>query len=50
MTKQFDSISGVRLAAQAPTQSASVDTSRSMPSLANDALCRFNGWCSPNLP
>src|SRR6476659_1017909 len=28
---------------------AGVDTSSSMPSRANDSLCRLSGWCSPNL-
>ena len=34
---------GDRALVQAPTQSASVDTSRSMPSRAKPSLCRFKG-------
>src|SRR5260370_13051179 len=37
--------SGISVAAAAPTQSASVDTSRSMPSRAYVALWRLSGRC-----
>src|SRR5213596_3260045 len=41
--------SGISVAAAAPTQSASVDTSRSMPSRAYVVLCRLSGRCRPYL-
>ena len=40
------SISGASVAAQAPTQSASVETSRLMPSSAHISLCRLSGRCA----
>ncbi len=40
--------SGVSVAAQVPTQSASVETLSSMPSRAKLSLCRFSGRCWPN--
>lgn len=43
-------VSGCSDAATAPTQSARVETSRSMPSRAKQALCRFSGKCIPYLP
>jgi hypothetical protein len=43
-------VTGCKDAATAPTQSAKVETSRSMPSRAKQALCRFRGRCSPYLP
>jgi hypothetical protein len=42
--------SGVSAVVQAPTQSARVETPRSMPSRAKLSLCRFSGWWSQNLP
>jgi hypothetical protein len=43
-------VSGCKDATTAPTQSAKVETSRSMPSRAKQVLCRFSGRCSPYLP
>ncbi len=40
---RISTTSGDRVAVQAPTQSASVETLRSMPSRANPSLWRFNG-------
>src|SRR5262245_24069544 len=43
------STSGIKVAAAAPTQSANVETSSSMPSRAKVSLCRLSGRCRPYL-
>src|SRR5512134_1982925 len=48
--RRISSTSGDSAAAQAPTQSAKVETSRSMPSRAKPWLCRLSGKWSPYLP
>jgi hypothetical protein len=45
---RISAVSGASVAVQAPTQSAIVDTSSSMPSRAKVSLWRFSGKCCPN--